>query len=140
MLQRVGEAPTYLDDGVLVMRVSGLLTCARAVALITEVRRAAWKAGERGILIDARGAAVAVSREQFDQVVGGNAKAFARRPVAYVSSEACLEVWQNHVWRMDQAGLERAAFVSMERAREWLARSMSAHSGADQGRRPNFCS
>lgn len=110
-----------LSDGVLIVRLTGPLTGDALMAVKTGILADYSHAQIRGFVVDYTGAAVALTGEQLDQVLEGEADRVPGLPAAMICRPECNSLFKGHALRMaGKHAITRRVFNEAEPALAWV--------------------
>jgi len=118
-----GVALELTPGGVLVVRMTGLLTVGVLLAIRNEITSDAGAHEVRAFVVDYTAAIVAMTGAELDQVLEGDgAGQVPMLPAAMVVSAECAELFGGHALRMAARGVMRRVFVTRSAALFWAQR------------------
>lgn len=112
-----------IEKGVLEVIAGGLLGPAECRGALMRMGAAAREAGAVAVLLDLRGAALALSTPQYVELFNLAASDPLRRRVALVVGPGLMPAARAHQTLMSRRGLDHRPFSSAVGGRRWLARS-----------------
>lgn len=108
------------EGGILTATVSGLLGATECIGALWQIRRAAAAPEVCGVLVDMRGAALALSVPQYVEVLRFEVLAPIQQRMALVVGDGLISLARAHEIVLARRGLQRRFYTTRKAALHWL--------------------